>query len=44
MLNQSKEVLCICVSFQESRDSIKEEQETSFMLCFYHIGEHFKAV
>ena len=27
MLNQPKEVLCICVSFQESRDSIKEEPE-----------------
>ena len=27
MLNESKEVLCICVSFQESRDSIKEEPE-----------------
>ena len=29
MLNQLKEVLCICVSFQESRDSRKEEQETN---------------
>ena len=29
MLNQSKEVLCIYVSFQESRDSIKEEPETN---------------
>ena len=29
MLNQQKEVLCICVSFQESRDSIKEEPETN---------------
>ena len=27
MLNQLKEVLCICVSFQETRDSIKEEPE-----------------
>ena len=30
MLNQSKEVLCICFSFQESRDSIKKEPETNF--------------
>ena len=30
MLNQSKEVLRIYVSFQESRDSIKEELETNF--------------
>ena len=29
MLNQSKEVLYICVSFQESRDSIKKEPETN---------------
>ena len=29
MLNQSKEVLCICVSFQESRISIKGEPETN---------------
>ena len=29
MLNQSKKVLCICVSFQESGDSIKEEPETN---------------
>ena len=29
MLNQSKEVLCICVSFQESRDLVKEEPETN---------------
>ena len=28
MLNQSKDMLCIFVSFQESRDSIKEEPET----------------
>ena len=26
MPNQSKEVLCICVSFQGSRDSAKEEE------------------
>ena len=29
MLNQSKKLLCICVSFQESRDSIKGEPETN---------------
>ena len=29
MLNQSKEVLPICVSFQESRNWIKEEPETN---------------
>ena len=29
MLNQSKEVLCICVSFQESQDSMQEEPETN---------------
>ena len=29
MLNQSKGVLCICVSSQEFRDSIKEELETN---------------
>ena len=27
MLNQPKEVLCICVRFQGSQDSIKEEPE-----------------
>ena len=27
MLNQSNKVLCICVSLQESRESIKEEPE-----------------
>ena len=41
MLNQSKEALCIRVSFQESQNLIKEEP---FMTCFYHIGGHFKAV
>ena len=29
MLNQLEEVFCICVSFQEFRDSIKEEPETN---------------
>ena len=28
MLNQSQEVLYICISFQESRDSIKHDPET----------------
>ena len=28
MLNQSKELLCIYVSFQESQESIKEDAET----------------
>ena len=30
MLNQSKDVLCICAWFQESWDTIKEEPETNF--------------
>ena len=34
MLNQSKEVLCICVSFQESRDSIKKEAEKNVYAMF----------
>ena len=29
MLNQSKEVLGTCISFQEFRDPIKEEPETN---------------
>ena len=37
MLNQSKEVLCICVSFQESRDSIKEELETYMFFSFTYM-------
>ena len=44
MLNQSKEVLSICVSFQEYRDSIKEEPETNVYDILYHIGRRFKAV
>ena len=46
MLNQSKEVLSIYVSFQEFRDSIKEEPEMNVydMTYFYHIGGDFKAV
>ena len=37
MLNQSKEVLCISVSFQESRDSIKEELETYMFFSFTYM-------
>ena len=47
LLNQSKEGLCICVSFQESQDSIKEEkknQKQTFVIFFYHIGGHSQAV
>ena len=48
MLNQSKEVLCICFSFQESRDSIKKNQKRTFMRNIihehYHIGGYFEAV
>ena len=29
MLNQPKEELCICVSFQEAQDSVKEEPEAN---------------
>ena len=38
MLNLWKEVLRICVSFQESRDSTKER----FMTYFHDNGEDFK--
>ena len=34
ILNQSKKVLCICVSFQESRDSIKKEPERNIYYVF----------
>ena len=44
MLNQLKEMLCICVLFQESRDSTKEEPEANVCDIFYHTEEHFKAV
>ena len=45
MLSLSKGVLCICVSFQESRDSIKKEPKTNvYDIFFYHIEEHFKVV
>ena len=39
MIDQSKEVLWICVSFQESRDSIKEEPETKVYLHVFIILE-----
>ena len=39
MLNQSNEVLYICVSFQESRDPIKEEPETNVYLHIFIILE-----
>ena len=44
MLNQSKEVLRICVSFQESRDSIKKAPETNVYLHVLYIGGDFKVV
>ena len=37
MLNQWKKVLRICVSFQESQDSIKEELEMSVYDMFFII-------
>ena len=43
MLNQWKEVSCICVSFQESRDSIKEKPEMDVYYMLHHIGVHLKA-
>ena len=39
MQNQSKQMLCICVLFQESRDSIKEEPETNVYLHVFIILE-----
>ena len=39
MLNESKEVLCICVSFEKSQDSIKEEPETNVYLHVFIILE-----
>ena len=42
MLNQSTEVLCICVSFQESRDSIKEEPENKVYDVFIILKEILK--
>ena len=44
MLNQSKEVFCICVLFQESQKSIKEQPETNIYSYSYHTGGHFKVV
>ena len=35
MLNQSKEVLCICVLFQESQDSVKEDPGTNVYDMFF---------
>ena len=42
MLNQSTEVLRICVSFQESRDSIKEEPENKVYDVFIILKEILK--
>ena len=39
MLNQSKEVLWICVSFQESQESMKEEPEMNVYLHVFIILE-----
>ena len=41
MLNQSKEVLCICVSFQESQNLIKEEPETNVYDMFLSYWRRF---
>ena len=35
MLNQSKEVLCICVLSQESQDSVKEDPGTNVYDMFF---------
>ena len=39
MLNQSKEVSWICVSFQEFQEAIKEEPETNVYLHVFIILE-----
>ena len=44
MLNHSKEVLWICVWFQEYRELIKGEPETNVYYMFLHIEGDFKAV
>ena len=44
ILNQSKEGLCICVSFQDSIKGEKKNQKQTFVISFYHIGGHFQAV
>ena len=44
ILNQSKEGLCICVSFQDSIKWEKKNQKQTFVIFFYHIGGHFQAV
>ena len=41
MLNQSKEVLYICVSFQESQDSIEEKPETNVYDIFLSYWRRF---
>ena len=43
MLSQTKDVLCVCVSFQEFQDSIKEEPETNvYLLVFITLEETLK--
>ena len=39
ILNQSNETLCTCVSFQETRDSRKEEPEANIYLHVFIILE-----
>ena len=40
ILNQSKEMLCTCVSFQQTRDSRKEEPEANVYLHIFIILEN----
>ena len=43
MLSQTKDVFCICVSFQEFEDSIKEEPEANvYLLVFIKLEETLK--
>ena len=44
MSNQLKKVLCTDVSFQESRDLMKEEPETNVYDMFLSYWSRFKAV
>ena len=44
ILNQSKEVLCICFVSRILRLKKKKNQKQTFMKCFDHIGGDFKAV
>ena len=44
ILNQSKEMLCICFVSRILRLKKKKNQKQTFMKCFYHIGGDFKAV